>query len=97
MSRSIIERKNACECYICGRTTGLHDHHIFYGRGRRKKSEHYGLKVHVCYICHEGNGGIHMNPNEGYDLALKQLAQRAFEEKYSHELFVKEFGKSWIQ
>lgn len=97
LSRSIIERKNAGECFICGRRDNLHDHHIFYGKGRRKKSEHYGLKVHLCYECHEGPKGVHMNPNTGDDLELKQLGQRAFEEKYSHELFMQEFGKSWMR
>lgn len=96
MSRSIIEEKNAKECFFCGRRGTLHDHHIFFGRGKRKKSEHYGLKVHLCYGCHEGQEGIHMNPNGEKDLALKRLAQEEFERHYSHKLFMDEFGKNYL-
>lgn len=93
MSRSIIEAKGTRECFVCGSPLNLHTHHVFCGKGRRKMSEHYGLKVHLCMHCHEE---VHLHPNTGSDRGLKELAQRTFEGRYSHELFVAEFGKSWI-
>ena len=84
------------KCYICGSTTGLHDHHIFPG-SRRKWSEKYGFKVFLCYEHHEGNSGVHMNPNRGIDLELKQAAQVFYEVNIgTRENFIGEFGKSYL-
>lgn len=41
--KSILQTER--ECYLSGRTDWLEEHHIFYGQGRRKLSEQYGLKV----------------------------------------------------
>ena len=57
MSKSIMEPVGACECWNCGDTRNLEVHHIFYGIRARKKSEHYGLKVHLCPGCHPAGGG----------------------------------------
>ena len=94
MSRSILERKNSKECYICGNTRMLEEHHVFHGPNR-KKSEHYGLKVTLCPYCHRDNKkGVHGNYE--IDLELKQIGQRAFEERVGHELFMQEFGKNYL-
>lgn len=93
MSKSRIQREK--ECYICGAVKNLEEHHIFYGTGKRKKSEHYGLKVKLCFNCHHND--VHAHPNEGHDLMLKRIAQKVFEADYSHKLFMDEFGKNYLE
>lgn len=95
MSKSIVEKNGAAECFVCGWTRDLETHHIFYGNPNRKKSEHYGLKVHLCARHHRSGKGVH-GGNREMDLKLKQLGQKLFEEKYNHEKFMEEFGKNWL-
>ena len=72
----------------------LEVHHIFHGPNR-KKSEHWGLKVRLCMHCHRDNKkGVHSDHQ--FDLDLKRYAQTLFETKYSHNLFVQEFGKNYL-
>lgn len=97
MSKSIMEPVGACECWNCGDTRNLEVHHIFYGIRARKKSEHYGLKVHLCLGCHRwAKTGVH-GGNHELDIRLKQEAERLFESKYSRELFRQEFGKFYTE
>ena len=93
MARSIIDHMST-ECFRCGNTRNLEVHHIFHGPNR-KKSEHYGLKVRLCMHCHRDNKkGVHSDHQ--FDLDLKRYAQTLFETKYSHNLFVQEFGKNYL-
>lgn len=81
----------------------LHKHHIF-GGANRKLSEKYGLWVNICCIrCHNGGPeSVHMKPNQGKDLFLKQQAQRAFEShtykdfQGSREKFMEIFGRNYL-
>lgn len=89
------------ECYLCRylydseNTRNLHDHHIFFGTANRVKSELYGMKVWLCIFHHiEGIGAVHKNRD--YDLVLKKIAQKKFEETYTREEFIKIFGKSYL-
>lgn len=92
MSRSIMEPKGVYECYNCGDTRNLEEHHIFYGPNR-KISEHYGLKVHLCPACHRySKTGIHGGNGE-LDRRLKEEAERIFERRYSRALFKEKFGR----
>ena len=91
-ARSILEQDPAVECFECGCINNLEEHHIFYGSSDREKSEAYGLKVHLCYEHHRGNKGIHSGRNKELDIRLKRMAQRAFEERYGHEAFTREFA-----
>ena len=80
--------------------TGLpypHIHHIFPG-SRRKLSEKYGFVVPLApYLHNMGDYSVHMRPNEGLDLKLKQMAQTYFEENISDRCaFIDIFGKSWL-
>lgn len=96
MSKSIMEPRGACECYNCGDTRDLEEHHIFYG-SNRKWSEHYGLKVKLCPRCHRWlKTGVH-GGNQELNLRLKQEGQTIFEERWSHDLFMKSFGKSYLE
>ena len=92
--KSIIQ--NEKKCYLSGSTTGLEEHHIIFGVGLRKLSEKYGLKVWLCYLHHRDNRiGVH-GLNKEADMMLKQLAQRTFEKKYSHEKWMEVFGKNYL-
>lgn len=97
MARSIMEPRGVCECYNCGDTRNLEEHHVFFGKKQKKKSEHYGLKVHLCPGCHRHNKtGVH-GGNIELDKRLKEEAERIFEEKYSRELFREEFGRYYTE
>ncbi len=101
MSRSILQNKADGECLLCrilGPEEGcwpLEEHHVMFGRRFRKKSEHYGLKVYIGVAHHRiGENAVHQN--EEVNDILKQLAQIQFEKKYSHELWMKEFGINYL-
>lgn len=83
-------------CFMCGTTNNLHCHHIFGGTANRKLSEAYGLKIMLCAKHHNmSNEGIHFNKD--FDLAMKEMAQRKFEERFGNrEAFRAIFGRSYI-
>ena len=97
MSRSIMQ-DNWDECYLCHRNRiadpcGLVEHHVF-GGSNRKKSEKYGLKIHICGLnCHrEGENSVHKNKR--INNMIKAAAQKAFVEKVgTREEFYQIFGK----
>ena len=78
------------QCYICGAPGKLHRHHCLHGSMRRK-AESYGLTVFLCWDCHR-----RLHDYGEHDLELQQVAQRAFEEKYDHELWMQEFGRNYL-
>lgn len=83
------------ECFVCGTTQNLHDHHVFFG-ARRKLAEKRGLKVFLCVRHHTGsNEAVHNN--RVLDLSLKRMAQKYYEEHYgTREDFIGEFGKNYL-
>ena len=91
--KSIIQFEK--ECLVCKTTLNLARHHVFYGTANRKKSEKYGLTVYLCARHHNmSNEGVHFN--KPLDLKIKQMAQRKYEERYSREEFIREFGRNWL-
>jgi hypothetical protein len=76
------------ECWVCGTTQSLEEHHAF-GAANRPLSEKYGLKAYFCHNCHNenipGNPGIHFNKE--LRLRFKREAQKKFEEVYSRQEF----------
>jgi len=99
MAKSIIQRKDGT-CYLCNllyhndRQQSIETHHAFPG-SRRKASGRYGLTVYLCPGHHtQSSEAVHRN-NQNL-LLIKQIAQRAFEAKHSHELFMKTFGKNYL-
>lgn len=91
--KSVIQTEK--ECYVCGTTCNLQDHHIFFGTSNRKQSEKYGMKVWLCQEHHTGNTGVHFNRD--LDLHLKKLAQKHFEAEYgARNEFRRIFGKSYL-
>ena len=110
MAKSFIQKRTdqmSRECFICReiaeqngyygelRHTGLHKHHFMHGP-HRKKAEHYGLWAYVCQERHHEHGPEAPHENKEVDRHLQQVAQRAFELKYSHELWMQEFGKNYL-
>lgn len=94
MARSIIQTEK--ECYLCGTTQRLHEHHCIYGRGRRPLAEKYGLKVWLCVEHHVGQRGVHNNSD--LSMQLKKLAQMKFEEVYgANKCFRDVFGINYLE
>ena len=91
-SRSLISSEPVC--YICGTRENLEMHHIFGGR-LRGLSERYGLTVCLCHEHHRGRKGAHGNGN--VSLFFMRLAEAAFTEYYSHQLFIALFGDDMPQ
>jgi hypothetical protein len=85
------------KCYLTGRTDNLQLHHCFPGKNR-KTSDEYGFWVYLTQDLHNGSnpGAVHNNPNQGYDLMLKQLCQRKYEEENTRENFTALIGKSYL-
>ena len=80
--KSIIQEDK--ECYFCGTTLNLHDHHIFEGTANRKNSEKYGLKVWLCGKHHDlSDDSVHFNPI--YMSLLKRIGQLYFEKTYDED------------
>lgn len=93
-TNSILQR-DMTRCYICNRTGYLHTHHVFYGTANRKKSDQYGCVVALCPKHHNmSNDSVHFNKN--LDMMLKARCQKAFEDKYDHETFMKVFNRNYI-
>lgn len=91
--KSILQTNK--QCYVCGTTYDLHSHHCIYGLANRKLSEKYGLKVWLCGRHHDlSNEGVHFNVE--LDLAIKQEAQRKFEEVYPELNFRQIFGRNYL-
>lgn len=82
------------ECFICGTTYDLHEHHCIYGSANRKQSERFGLKIWLCREHHTGSDGVHFN--KALDNQVKKLAQERFEEVYgANTSFIEIFGKNY--
>lgn len=105
--KSIMHDKADHTCYLCmylhseyATQTGLEEHHVIYGWGKRKLSEKYGLKVYLCPQHHRDSPeSIHHNTknNLSFDKMLKAKAQQAFEEHYPNLSFIEIFGKNYIE
>ena len=85
------------QCYVTGSTVNLVRHEIYYGRGRREASKRWGCWVWLRPDWHNtSNYGVPMWGGRDLDRRLKQACQRRFEELYSHEAFVRTFGRSYL-
>jgi hypothetical protein len=94
MSKSIIS--NERQCVVCGLTTNIHKHHIFYGTANRQNSEKYGC---WCYLCarHHNMSQYGVHADNLLDLKLKQMCQDTFERQVgTREQFTEIFGRSYL-
>ena len=90
--KSIIQTEK--ECWVCGTTLNLHNHHIFYGPNK-PNSERLGLKIYLCARHHNmSNGGVHFDPE--LDDKIKIMAQKKFEETHTREEFMAIMGRNYI-
>lgn len=81
-------------CIFTGRAP-VERHHIF-GAANRNRSEEYGFVVPLVPELHP-NGAYAGGDAKAVDIALKQKAQRYYEEHHgTREDFIHEFGKSYI-
>jgi hypothetical protein len=93
MAKGILQTER--ESWLSGRTDNLEEHHIFYGQGRRKLSERYGLKVWLTHDEHnEPPHGVHFN--QELRRALERAGQTAFERRYPELDFVGIFGRNCL-
>lgn len=103
MAKSILQKKDGT-CYLCrllygddSRKRNLEEHHVFYGKGNRKKSEQYGLKVYLCYWHHNQHNGehaVHFNPRMRQ--ILEEKGREAFLQSHTEEEFRAEFGGTYL-
>ena len=94
---TIIKGDKKDRCFLCGRNDWIETHHIFNGTANRKKSEKYGLTVHLCHFCHnEPPNGVHYN--QATDTRLKQIGQKAAMDEYGWTIddFREIFGKNYL-
>lgn len=97
MAQSIMQKYEngqiVKKCYLTGRTDSLDKHHCMNGPFR-KKAEAFGLWI---FLQHDVHMKLHQTP-QGQKVAiwLKQQAQEAFERKYGHEKWMKEFKKNYL-
>lgn len=102
MAKSIMHNKQDKTCYLCILLNGdyatrsnLQEHHVMPGTANRKLAEHWGLKVYLC-LQHHTVGGFAVHNNADIKRLLQQKAQEMFETKYSHQLWMQVFGRSYI-
>lgn len=88
-------------CFLCGKNgvqDPLDEHHIFFGAGKRKTSEKYGLKVWLCHsACHTtGPYAVHNNreTREYLEKAGQLAAMRYYH--WTVDDFRKVFGKNYL-
>lgn len=93
MKKSIIQ-SDMSHCYLCGRQYGLEVHHVLGGVANRRLSEKYHLVVALCASCHRGADGAQYGSE--LNLKLKAEAQKAFENLYSHEMWIDIFKKNYL-
>ena len=87
--RYSIITKDLKHCYICGKKKN--DTHEAIGGCNRRKSIEWGLTIPLCRGCHS-----ELENNQELKRDIQQLGQKTFETKYSHELFMREFKKNYL-
>lgn len=96
-NRYSILVKQLDKCYICGTSSGVALHEVFYGTANRKKSKEDGMVIPLCGVHHNMSGvGVHYNKE--LDLRLKQYAQRVWMKYYNktEEDFIDRFGQNYL-
>lgn len=82
------------ECYLCGTTLNLEDHHCLNGSDR-KKCEQDGLKVWLCANCHRlAPHSAHQNIKTR--LRLKQVAQAEYLKSHTLDEWFRRYHKNYL-
>jgi 5-methylcytosine-specific restriction endonuclease McrA len=87
--KEVLDRDNH-QCYICGYKP-VQVHHIFFGAERRFSDKYEECMVALCIRCHQK---AHSDKN--FNLELRKMAQERFEDKYSHDRFMRECGRNYL-
>lgn len=83
------------ECFFTKDPVNLCIHHIFRG-ALRNKSTKYGCWIWLRPEWHnQTNYSVHNDKK--LEMKLQAMCQMAFEDKYNHELFMKEFKRDYIE
>ena len=87
-------------CALCGANGAadpLDKHHVF-GGALRKKSEKYGAVVYLCHHrCHIfGADSAHQSREVRLHLKRQAQARIMFEQGWTQEEWLREFGKSYL-
>jgi hypothetical protein len=103
VSKSILQDEKSC--FITGRTTGLHKHHIYGNAGNRPISEEQGFWVWLSHEYHT-NSNECVHKNHPFNLTLKKMCQQVYEDKLmldqgisresARDRFMKMIGRSYI-
>lgn len=84
------------ECYICGGTWGIQEHHCISG-SNRKNADRWGLTVDLCAECHI-NGRKSAHKCHETQLMLMQKAQRVFLNRgHTMDEWMEIFHKNWLE
>lgn len=98
--KSILQPKEDKRCFLCMllhddyREKFVHEHHVMYGKNHQI-SEELGLKVNLCPDHHQ-HGSEAVHKNHEIDELLKDIAQRRFEELFSHEEWWERFQQNYL-
>ena len=92
--KSIVQDLDEPRCYVCGCVRNLELHHCMHGNANRSLADKYQLVVWLCRDHHTGRIGVHSDII--LDERIKKAAQRAFEAKYGHGLWMKTFRKNYL-
>lgn len=96
MNKSIMPGNIKGRCYFCRRICNTENHHIFYGRNR-KRSDVDGMTVYLCHSCHnEPPNGVHFNKTR--DMFIKRLGQGTWMRYYgkTHDDFIQAYGRNYL-
>lgn len=91
---SILQNKK--ECYVCGTTTNIHTHEVFFGKNRQKSIED-GCCIYLCGTHHNmSNQGIHFNHD--LDIMVKKDMEEKWLEVYGKTIdnFRQRYGKNYL-
>ena len=86
------------ECFLCGSTREPLDRHHIFGGAMRKKSEKYGLVVHLCHhSCHIfGKYAVHQNADVMQRLHEYGQRKAMEEQDWTEDEFRQHFGKNYL-
>ena len=81
-------------CYFTGKPYAeLHE--VFFGTKNRQNSIKWGMQIRLCPELHRiGPNAVHNNRD--FDIYLKKMFQKKFEEQYGHKKFMEVFGANYL-
>lgn len=92
MRKSILQDRE--ECLFCGTTLNLERHHVLFGTAMRRIADKLGLTVWLCAEHHRGAYSPHQRRD--VDLRLKRFAQSCYEDKHSHDDWMKVVWRNYL-